>query len=66
MCSVLSFIQCVVGFVCVKTLSVSQEAFDYIGSSKMVFDMQRNEFVMDLNNVHSMLEIGQVCEHTAE
>ncbi|XP_057188959.1 nicastrin isoform X1 [Triplophysa rosa] len=36
------------------------EAFDYIGSSKMVFDMQRNEFVMDLNNVHSMLEIGQV------
>ncbi|KAA0719584.1 Nicastrin Precursor [Triplophysa tibetana] len=36
------------------------EAFDYIGSSKMVFDMQRNEFVMDLDNVHSILEIGQV------
>uniref|UniRef100_A0A673H714 Nicastrin n=1 Tax=Sinocyclocheilus rhinocerous TaxID=307959 RepID=A0A673H714_9TELE len=36
------------------------EAFDYIGSSKMVYDMERNDFVIDLNNVHSMLEIGQV------
>ncbi|XP_048019612.1 LOW QUALITY PROTEIN: nicastrin [Megalobrama amblycephala] len=36
------------------------EAFDYIGSSKMVYDMERKEFVIDLNNVHSMLEIGQV------
>lgn len=36
------------------------EAFDYIGSSRMVFDMERNQFVMDLDNVHSMLEIGQV------
>ncbi|KAK7163820.1 hypothetical protein R3I93_007788 [Phoxinus phoxinus] len=36
------------------------EAFDYIGSSKMVYDMERNEFVIDLDNVHSMLEIGQV------
>ncbi|XP_067309021.1 nicastrin [Pseudorasbora parva] len=36
------------------------EAFDYIGSSKMVFDMERKEFVIDLDNVHSMLEIGQV------
>ncbi|XP_077086613.1 nicastrin [Siphateles boraxobius] len=36
------------------------EAFDYIGSSKMVYDMERKEFVIDLDNVHSMLEIGQV------
>uniref|UniRef100_A0A672T6E4 Nicastrin n=1 Tax=Sinocyclocheilus grahami TaxID=75366 RepID=A0A672T6E4_SINGR len=36
------------------------EAFDYIGSSKMVYDMEKNDFVIDLNNVHSMLEIGQV------
>lgn len=36
------------------------EAFDYIGSSKMVYDMQHNEFVMDLKNIDSMLEIGQV------
>uniref|UniRef100_A0A8C2BQE9 Nicastrin n=1 Tax=Cyprinus carpio TaxID=7962 RepID=A0A8C2BQE9_CYPCA len=36
------------------------EAFDYIGSSKMVYDMEKNDFVIDMNNVHSMLEIGQV------
>ncbi|KAL1281143.1 hypothetical protein QQF64_015743 [Cirrhinus molitorella] len=36
------------------------EAFDYIGSSKMVYDMEKNDFVIDLNNVHSMLEIGQI------
>ncbi|XP_043079546.1 nicastrin [Puntigrus tetrazona] len=36
------------------------EAFDYIGSSKMVYDMEKNDFVIDLKNVHSMLEIGQV------
>ncbi len=26
----------------------------------MVYDMEKNDFVIDLNNVHSMLEIGQV------
>ncbi|CAF92655.1 unnamed protein product, partial [Tetraodon nigroviridis] len=36
------------------------ETFDYIGSSRMVYDMQNNEFVVDLDNVHSVLEIGQV------
>ncbi|XP_073704472.1 nicastrin [Garra rufa] len=36
------------------------EAFDYIGSSKMVYDMEKNDFVINLNNVHSMLEIGQM------
>ncbi|KAF4117914.1 nicastrin [Onychostoma macrolepis] len=36
------------------------EAFDYIGSSKMVYDMEKNDFVIDMKNVHSMLEIGQV------
>ncbi|KAI2668029.1 Nicastrin [Labeo rohita] len=36
------------------------EAFDYIGSSKMVYDMEKNDFVINLNNVHSMLEIGQI------
>lgn len=39
---------------------VLQETFDYIGSSRMVYDMQNNEFVVDLDNVHSVLEIGQV------
>uniref|UniRef100_A0A3Q3XPZ6 Nicastrin n=1 Tax=Mola mola TaxID=94237 RepID=A0A3Q3XPZ6_MOLML len=36
------------------------ETFDYIGSSRMVYDMQNNQFAVDLNNVHSFLEIGQV------
>ncbi|XP_075875759.1 nicastrin [Nelusetta ayraudi] len=36
------------------------ETFDYIGSSKMVYDMQNNQFPVDLDNVHSVLEIGQV------
>lgn len=45
-----------------------QETFDYIGSSRMVYDMQNKEFVVDLDNVHSVLEIGQVsftdtCRH---
>lgn len=38
-----------------------QETFDYIGSSRMVYDMQSNQFAVDLDNVHSVLEIGQVC-----
>uniref|UniRef100_A0A671W4J9 Nicastrin n=1 Tax=Sparus aurata TaxID=8175 RepID=A0A671W4J9_SPAAU len=37
------------------------ETFDYIGSSRMVYDMQSNQFAVDLDNVHSVLEIGQVC-----
>uniref|UniRef100_A0A8C9ZWL6 Nicastrin n=1 Tax=Sander lucioperca TaxID=283035 RepID=A0A8C9ZWL6_SANLU len=37
------------------------ETFDYIGSSRMVYDMQNNNFAVDLDNVHSVLEIGQVC-----
>lgn len=27
----------------------------------MVYDMQNNLFPVDLDNVHSVLEIGQVC-----
>uniref|UniRef100_A0A8C8I2N6 Nicastrin n=1 Tax=Oncorhynchus tshawytscha TaxID=74940 RepID=A0A8C8I2N6_ONCTS len=37
------------------------EVFDYIGSSRMVYDMKNNMFVIDLDNVHSILEIGQVA-----
>ncbi|XP_032387831.1 nicastrin [Etheostoma spectabile] len=39
------------------------ETFDYIGSSRMVYDMQNNHFAVDLDNVHSVLEIGQVGLH---
>ncbi|XP_036374870.1 nicastrin [Megalops cyprinoides] len=36
------------------------ETFDYIGSSRMVYDMENGKFVIDLDNIHSLLEIGQV------
>ncbi|KAK9538522.1 hypothetical protein VZT92_003685 [Zoarces viviparus] len=36
------------------------ETFDYIGSSRMVYDMQNNQFAVDLDNIHSVLEVGQV------
>ncbi|XP_034008923.1 nicastrin [Trematomus bernacchii] len=36
------------------------ETFDYIGSSRMVYDMENKQFAVDLDNVHSVLEIGQV------
>uniref|UniRef100_A0A7N8XVE5 Nicastrin n=1 Tax=Mastacembelus armatus TaxID=205130 RepID=A0A7N8XVE5_9TELE len=36
------------------------ETFDYIGSSRMVYDMENKQFALDLDNVHSVLEIGQV------
>ena len=37
-----------------------QESFDYIGSSRMVYDMQGDKFPIDLDNIHSLVEIGQV------
>ncbi|XP_054624852.1 nicastrin isoform X2 [Dunckerocampus dactyliophorus] len=40
------------------------ETFDYIGSSRMVYDMENQQFVVDLDNVHSVLEVGQVGLHT--
>ncbi|RVE60976.1 hypothetical protein OJAV_G00166020 [Oryzias javanicus] len=37
------------------------ETFDYIGSSRMVYDMANNDFTVDLDNIHSVLEVGQVA-----
>ncbi|CAL8343184.1 unnamed protein product [Merluccius merluccius] len=39
------------------------ETFDYIGSSRMVYDMEKDNFAIDLDNIHSLLEIGQVGLH---
>ncbi|XP_053739558.1 nicastrin [Synchiropus splendidus] len=36
------------------------ETFDYIGSSRMVYDMENQQFPVDLDNIHSVLEVGQV------
>uniref|UniRef100_A0A669BBH1 Nicastrin n=1 Tax=Oreochromis niloticus TaxID=8128 RepID=A0A669BBH1_ORENI len=39
------------------------ETFDYIGSSRLVYDMDNKQFPLDLDNVHSVVEIGQVGLH---
>ncbi|XP_039597097.1 nicastrin [Polypterus senegalus] len=36
------------------------EVFDYIGSSRMVYDMQKGTFVIGLENIDTFIEIGQV------
>ncbi|XP_067416399.1 nicastrin [Emydura macquarii macquarii] len=37
------------------------ETFDYIGSSRMVYDMENNKFPIKLDNIHSFLELSQVA-----
>ncbi|XP_028911830.1 nicastrin isoform X1 [Ornithorhynchus anatinus] len=37
------------------------ETFDYIGSSRLVYDMERGKFPVALDNIHSLVELGQVA-----
>ncbi|NWI89355.1 NICA protein, partial [Pitta sordida] len=37
------------------------ETFDYIGSSRMVYDMEQDKFPLRLENIHSFLELNQVA-----
>ncbi|NXM22788.1 NICA protein, partial [Ploceus nigricollis] len=37
-----------------------QETFDYIGSSRLVFDMEQEKFPLRLENIGAFLELGQV------
>ncbi|NXP73353.1 NICA protein, partial [Ramphastos sulfuratus] len=37
------------------------ETFDYIGSSRMVYDMEKEKFPLRLDNIHSFLELNQVA-----
>ncbi|NWT85093.1 NICA protein, partial [Lanius ludovicianus] len=37
------------------------ETFDYIGSSRMVFDMEQEKFPLRLENIGAFLELGQVA-----
>ncbi|KAM6217235.1 nicastrin [Rhynchocyon petersi] len=37
------------------------ETFDYIGSSRMVYDMKMGKFPMRLENIDSFVELGQVA-----
>uniref|UniRef100_A0A9L0R8D2 Nicastrin n=1 Tax=Equus caballus TaxID=9796 RepID=A0A9L0R8D2_HORSE len=37
------------------------ETFDYIGSSRMVYDMEKGKFPVQLENIDSFVELGQVA-----
>lgn len=39
-----------------------QETFDYIGSSRMVYDMEKDKFPLRLDNIHSFVELNQVWD----
>lgn len=43
-----------------------QETFDYIGSSRMVYDMERDKFPLRLDNIHSFVELNQVRDKSGE
>lgn len=42
-------------------ISTPQETFDYIGSSRMVYDMEKGRFPVQLENIDSFVELRQVC-----
>ncbi|NP_001123711.2 nicastrin [Xenopus tropicalis] len=37
------------------------EVYDYIGSSRMVYDMEKGRFPVSLGNIHSFVELNQVA-----
>ncbi|XP_018088993.1 nicastrin isoform X2 [Xenopus laevis] len=37
------------------------EIYDYIGSSRMVYDMEKGRFPVSLGNIHSFVELNQVA-----
>jgi len=41
-----------------------QEAFDYIGSSRMVYDMKKGKMNFTVDNIEMFIEIGQVGLHS--
>ncbi|XP_006895531.1 PREDICTED: nicastrin [Elephantulus edwardii] len=41
------------------------ETFDYIGSSRMVYDMENGKFPVKLENIDSFVELGQVALRTS-
>ncbi|XP_025248099.1 nicastrin isoform X5 [Theropithecus gelada] len=48
-----------------ETKVIKQETFDYIGSSRMVYDMEKGKFPVQLENVDSFVELGQVALRTS-
>ena len=53
----------VIGLFLLKFSNCFQEAFDYIGSSRMVYNMQRGDFTFDLDDIEMFVEIGQIGLH---
>lgn len=43
-----------------------QETFDYIGSSRMVYDMEKDKFPLRLDNIHSFVELNQVWDNSGD
>uniref|UniRef100_A0A8B9U0K7 Nicastrin n=1 Tax=Anas zonorhyncha TaxID=75864 RepID=A0A8B9U0K7_9AVES len=48
-------------FMCDLFFFLLQETFDYIGSSRMVYDMEKDKFPLRLDNIHSFVELNQVA-----
>ncbi|KAL2771449.1 nicastrin isoform 3 precursor [Daubentonia madagascariensis] len=48
-----------------ETKVIKQETFDYIGSSRMVYDMEKGKFPVQLENIDSFVELGQVALRTS-
>lgn len=47
-------------------ITLLQETFDYIGSSRMVYDMEKDKFPLRLENIHSFVELNQVREELGD
>jgi len=47
---------------CMVCFFLLQETFDYIGSSRMVYDMEKDKFPLRLGNIHSFVELNQVWD----
>jgi len=42
-----------------------QEAFDYIGSSRMAYEMKKGNMNFTVDNIEMFIEIGQIGLHSA-
>lgn len=47
-------------------ITLLQETFDYIGSSRMVYDMEKDKFPLRLENIHSFVELNQVRDELGD
>lgn len=51
--------------VIVLCMLLLQEAFDYIGSSRMAYDMNKGKMNFTVDNIEMFIEIGQIGLHSA-